>query len=122
VFRVAAVNEVGVGPFTARSGAVVPATVPGLPAELVATRKKAAVTLTWRAPASNGGAAVSDYRVEWSSDGGSTWKALARPRSPAPSATIGKLSEAQGYRFRVAAVNAVGRGAFTEVTSDVPVK
>ena len=41
----------------------VPATVPGSPAGLIATAGNAQVTLSWAAPASDGGSPVSGYNV-----------------------------------------------------------
>jgi len=122
VFRVAAVNEVGVGPFTPRTAIVVPATTPGAPTGLAVTRSGTKATLTWTAPASSGGVAIVDYPVEWSADGGATWKRLVRKPSGLPTATVAGLSATQAYRFRVATRNAAGlQGAFVEVASDVAV-
>ncbi|MFM7248631.1 MAG: ELWxxDGT repeat protein [Planctomycetaceae bacterium] len=122
VFRVAAVNEVGVGPFTPKTAIVVPATTPGAPTGLAVTRSGTKATLTWTAPASSGGVAIVDYPVEWSADGGATWKRLVRKPSALPTATVAGLSATQAYRFRVATRNAAGlQGAFVEVASDVAV-
>jgi titin len=117
VFRVAAVNGVGTGAFSANSVAVTPATVAGAPLGLTATRGNGTVALAWRSPASNGGASVTDYVIEWSSDEGKTWKVFADAVSAVTSATVTGLSNSVSYRFRVAAKNVVGTGAFATVTS-----
>lgn len=122
VFRVAAVNEVGTGPFSPRTAIVVPATTPGTPTGLSVTRSGTKASLAWTAPASSGGVAIVDYPVEWSADGGATWRRLVRKPSALPTATVAGLSAAQAYRFRVATRNAAGlQGAFVEVASDVAI-
>ena len=60
-FRVTAVNRLGEGPASAEVEAV-PATVPGAPVRLTATPGDRQVTLTWTAPASDGGCA--DQRLQ----------------------------------------------------------
>ena len=116
VFRISAANSVGFGTPSPKSAAVTPATLPGEPTGLVATRAAGKVTLAWKAPASTGGTAFVDYTIEWSTDGGSSWKAATRKRSPATNAILAGMSISLAYRFRVAAVNAVGRGAFVEAS------
>jgi hypothetical protein len=63
-----------------------------------------------KAPASDGGAAITDYLVQISGDGGSTWATVADGVSPATSATVTGLTNSARYMFRVAAVNAAGTG------------
>ena len=47
--------------------------VPGPPASLNATAGDAQVTLTWTAPTSDGGSAVTGYEYRVSDDGGTSW-------------------------------------------------
>ncbi len=65
-FRVAAINAVGTGNQSGNSNAVTPvapATVPGAPTIGTATAGNAQATVTWTAPASNGGATITGYEV-----------------------------------------------------------
>ena len=65
-FRVAAINAIGTGNQSADSNAVTPvapATVPGAPTIGTATAGNAQATVTWSAPASNGGSAITGYVV-----------------------------------------------------------
>lgn len=117
VFRVAAVNDVGIGAFSSASPAVTPATVPDAPTGLAATRGQGTVSLVWKAPASNGGASITDYVVEWSSDSGKTWSVFRDGVSTALRTTVTGLSNGTSYRFRVAAKNVIGTGVFATVTS-----
>lgn len=115
VFRVAGVNDAGTGRFTAKSSEIVPATVPGAVRMLTAKRRAGSADLRWTAPGSNGGLAVTDYRIEWSEDAGTTWKSFARAASVASSARLVAASIGPATRFRVAAVNGVGVGGFASV-------
>jgi predicted phage tail protein len=119
VFRVASVNGVGTGPYTNQTAAVVPATVAGVPTGLTATRGDRQVSLTWKAPTSNGGSAITDYVVQSSTDGGKNWKAVAHATSVSTALTVTGLVNGTSYVFRVATVNDVGTGAFTAATTAV---
>ena len=71
-FTVKATNAVGSGPASAPSAPAIPATVPGAPTGVTATSNaNAQSVVSWTAPASNGGAAISGYTVT-SSPGGFT--------------------------------------------------
>jgi len=96
-----------------------PPVAPDAPTSLSGTAGNGQVSLSWTAPASNGGAAITDYAVQLSSDGGSTWSTFADGTSTATSATVTGLTNGTAYVFRVAAVNAAGTGAYTAASSSV---
>jgi len=96
-----------------------PPVAPDAPTSLSATAGNGQVSLSWTAPASNGGAAITDYTVQFSSNGGSTWSTFADGTSTATSATVTGLANGTAYVFRVAAVNAAGTGAYTAASSSV---
>ncbi|SVD88293.1 uncharacterized protein METZ01_LOCUS441147, partial [marine metagenome] len=87
------------------------ATVPGAPTALAGSLPGGAgeIALTWTAPSSNGGLAISDYVVEYSTDE-TTWTTFADGLSLALSATVTGLANSTAYTFRVSAVNAAGTG------------
>jgi chitinase len=64
--------------------------------------------VTWAAPASTGGSAITDYLVKYSSNGGSTWTNFVHPVSTVPSLTITGLTNGTAYVIKVIAMNAVG--------------
>jgi titin len=109
-FRVAAVNAAGTGAFSIASSAVAPRRLSGAPTSLVGTPGDQRVTLSWNPPASDGGAAITDYVVRISGDGGKNWTTVADGVSPATSITVTGLTNGARYVFRVAAVNAAGTG------------
>jgi len=61
-FTVVAINAAGPGPPSGEASAT-PATVPGAPVGLTATRGNAQVTLSWAAPASTGSSPVTGYDI-----------------------------------------------------------
>ncbi|MFM2078754.1 MAG: hypothetical protein RJA49_2644, partial [Actinomycetota bacterium] len=50
---------------------------PAAPTGLAGTAGDASVGLSWTAPADNGGTAITDYVVQFSSNGGTTWSTFA---------------------------------------------
>lgn len=119
VFRVAAVNAVGTGSYTSASDAVTPVTTPGAPTGVTGTAGDEEVLLTWSVPASDGGSAITDYAVQYSSDSGSTWTTFSDGTSTDTSATVTGLTNDTAYTFRVAAVNAVGTGSYSTASAAV---
>ena len=124
-YRVSAINSVGTGSESGVASATTDATVPDAPTNLVATATEPTrIDLTWVAPAYDGGAAVSSYRIEVSEDGGAAWRVLI--------ASTGVTSTAYGDTglrpgttrfYRVSALNLAGVGAASNVataTTDDP--
>jgi len=117
-FRVAAVNGVGVGAYTAASSAITPG-IPAAPTGLAATGGNAQVSLTWTAPGNNGGSAITDYSVQFSSNSGSTWNTFSRTASTTASQVVTSLANGTAYVFRVAGINTNGTGTYTAASSSV---
>lgn len=93
---------------------------PSAPGSLTVTEAGGSATLAWHAPSETGDAAVTDYLVEASSDGGATWVPVTDAVSATPSATITGLPADTVHAFRVAAVTFAGRGAFSSAASTPP--
>ena len=117
-FRVGAVNSSGSSPASDEVRATIG--VPTAPSGLVATAGGAEVTLRWNAPTQNGGSAVTDYVVEFSSDGASSWNTFDDGVSTALTATVTGLTNGTTYSFRVSAANSVGVGAASGSATAVP--
>ncbi|WP_433789950.1 fibronectin type III domain-containing protein [Actinoplanes sp. CA-252034] len=106
--EVTATNAAGTGPAQTRVAAT-PWTVPGAPRSVTAKSSDRKVTAGWKAPESNGGAAITGYRAEVSGKSG----VVARCTAPAASraCTIKKLKKGSNLTLRVLAVNAAGVSA-----------
>jgi hypothetical protein len=100
---------------------VIPAAAPPTPTSLASpSQGSGSAYLTWAAPANDGGSAITDYVVQYSSNSGSTWTTVSRSASTALSATINGLTNGTSYQFRVAGVNGVGTGSYSSTTTATP--
>ena len=117
-FRVAAVNRVTSGAWSATAAAT-PATTPGRTRALRGRRGNQRVSLSWTRPTTTGGAAVEHYYVEGSTDG-VQWNQFADLGGAARSAVISGLTNGVRYRFRVSAANRAGNGAWSYSVSATP--
>ena len=113
---VRAVNAAGNGPASSPVAGV-PRTTPGAPTGIVVTPGNGQLTVTWVAPASNGGSAITGYQV--STNGGSRWSSVL-PSSPTSFTATG-LVNGRSYSIRVRAVNAAGTGSSSSSVSGRPV-
>src|ERR1035438_4282885 len=88
-------------------------TPPGAPTLVEASAGNASVALTWTAPSSNGGRAITGYVITFS----------RRSRinvGNVTSDTVSALTNGTSYTFSVAAVNAAGTGTSTSSNSVTP--
>ena len=113
-YRVAAINDNGTGLFSGQACATTE-TVPGAPRSLRAAAKgENAVTLNWRAPSSDGGSAVTGYRIEHSTDDGENWGTLVSDTATTTREyEHASLSAGSRHCYRVAAINTHGEGTFS---------
>src|SRR5262245_7081874 len=98
----------GTGPPSRASNPVIPATVPDAPTIGIATAGVAEATVSWTAPAFDGGSPISGYVVTPFVDG--VAQTPATFDSTATTQTVTGLANDTSYRFRVQAINAVGTG------------
>jgi hypothetical protein len=83
------------------------------------TAGNAQVSLSWTAPSSNGGASITDYTIQYSSNSGSTWTTFSHTASTATTATVTGLTNGTAYVFHVAAVNSAGTSSYSTNSSSV---
>lgn len=107
--------------------------VPGPPTGLVLDSThpnngigNAELSISWQAPSNDGRSIISDYSLEFSINEGLTWTAIPnniytidkpQPTGAIRLATIGGLSPLMNYQFRVAAINGIGKGEFSEASA-----
>jgi len=126
-FRVYAVNAVATAASTGSAwrtaaSSVTPAatTVPGAPTSPVASQQSpqssTGLTLSWTAPASNGGSAITQYAIQYSTEPDMVTSPVMTG-STATTYNINSLLNGATYYFRVAAVNAIGTGAYSSTVS-----
>jgi hypothetical protein len=77
------------------------------------------VTLRWLLPASNGGSSITDYVIQRSPNGTSSWVPVIDGVNTATSYTGTGLRNGTRYYFRVLARNAAGAGASSNVANAV---
>ena len=124
IYRVSAITDAGPGAASTPSAAVsTSAVAPGMPTGLTASAATDmnTITLMWAAPASNGGAAITSWKIEVS-EGATvgTWADLdltvtdpdpnAVPPTTTYSAVHSGLNAGATYHYRVSATNSVGTG------------
>jgi len=106
-------NDSNIAAFVSQNTIGILATVPGAPTSVVATSGNASLAVTWVAPASTGGSAITEYVVKYSSTGGlaGSWtRFFPSPRLPitATLCTVTGLINSTSYVVKVIAKNAVG--------------
>ena len=80
----------------------------------------ATVTISWTAPAGNGGSAITDYQIEYKPAGGS-WTSFSDGVSTATTGTVTGLQSCVAHYFRVSAYNGYQYSAASSTASATPV-
>ena len=119
-FTATATNAIGTGAASSASGAVTPSAGATAPAQVtgltLGTATSTTQPLSWTAP-NNGGSAITDYIIQRSPAGENTWVTFADGTSTTASATVTGLTASTSYDYRVAAVNAIGTGTYSTIST-----
>jgi len=108
-------NSVVAEAVAAVTPAPVPASPPSAPSITSIDPGYQSLTVSFTAPASNGGSVITGY--EYSVDGGATWKSAGTTASPF---TIKKLTGGVEYQVQLRAVNSVGPGPASSASPGTP--
>ena len=120
-YRASAINSVGTSLASSTVSATTDsaaATFPDPPTGLTATANgQTRIDLSWTAPQSDGGAAITGYRIEVSADG-STWSDLAADTgSTSTSYNHTGLTAGTARHYRASAINSVGTSLASSTVS-----
>ena len=110
-----ATNAIGTSTASAPSGSVAPATIPDAPTIGTAVAGDAQATVSFTAPSSDGGSAITSYTAT-SSPGGITG---TLSQAGSGSITVTGLTNGTAYTFTVTATNAIGTSAASDASSSV---
>ena len=116
-YKVSAVNALGESFLSGEQSATptTGATAPGAPTLGLATPGNSSVALVWTPPASNGGSAITAYKIyRGTSSGG---EALLTTLGNVTSFTDTGLANGTTYFYKVTAVNAMGEGSMSNELS-----
>ena len=122
-FTVAATNVIGTGQPSGSSNSVTPAvppapTVPGAPTIGTATAGNGSASVTFTAPASNGGSSVTGYTLTAIDSTNSVHGGQSNSGSTSP-ITVTGLTNGDTYIFTVAATNVIGTGTPSAASNSV---
>jgi subtilisin family serine protease len=119
--RVRALNQYGTGPDAEQAVTPIPVVPPSEPRSPRVTVGYNRAVMSWSTPSVTGGAAISGYVVQYSTDNGETWTSSANLLATARSLTMTGLQGGLVHQFRVRAMNSSGTGAASVLLAATPV-
>ncbi|TLX82842.1 MAG: fibronectin type III domain-containing protein, partial [Thaumarchaeota archaeon] len=99
-------------------------TAPSSPTSLAAiTVSSSQINLSWTTPSNSGGSSITGYKIERSTNGGTTWSTLVSNAATLVANTASTtysdagLVASTAYTYRVSAINSVGTSSPSNTTS-----
>jgi hypothetical protein len=117
-FTATATNIAGTSDASVASANAIPRTNPGAPTGFTATFGNASVSLSWAAPADNGGFAISSYKVTTVGNATKTCSVNA----PTTTCVITGLTNGTSYSFTVTATNGASLASSASATASATPK
>ncbi len=108
-YRVSAINGIGTSS-SSNTASVTTFGPPAAPTGLSASPASSSqINLSWTAPLNNGGSSIMGYKIERSTDGGSTWSTI-KPNTGTTGTVYFDtgLTAGKTYTYRVSAINGIG--------------
>lgn len=115
-YKVSAVNSVGEGSLSSEVSVALPATPPSAPTNFSGTGGDSQAVLNWSAPVSDGGSAITNYKVYRSTTSGGTLTLIATVGDVLTYTNTG-LTNGTTYYYKISAVNTAGEGVLTSEVS-----
>ena len=120
-YRVSAINSAGTGPASSADSAnteAAAANKPGAPTGLTATADgQTEIDLSWTEPSDDGGASITGYKIEVSTNGSSWSDLVADTGSTGTSYSHTGLTASSTRHYRVSAINSAGTGPASNVAN-----
>jgi len=120
-YRVYAINSVGtsspsnIASATTNTQLLPPQPPTGLTATAISSSQ---INLSWTAPNNNGGSSITGYKIEQSTDSGSTWNVIvSNTGSTGTTYSNTGLSPSTTYTYRVSTINSVGTSSPSSISS-----
>ena len=91
--------------------------VPNPPTGVAGNPGDRLVNLYWTAPVNTGNSAITGYQVQYSVSPYTSWTTASGCNGIGTTCTISSLTNGTGYKFQVAAINAIGTGSYSAASA-----
>ena len=122
IFRVAATNSIGTSDFSSAPLVATPEGIePDAPTDVTALAQVSGASVSWTAPTYDGGADLTDYKVQAYVKNGEAWDPVTPIQnvgSPVTTYSFAGLTNGEEYRFAVMAVNREGDSPESALSAD----
>ncbi len=123
-YKISAISSIGTSAASTEASAIPTtastATAPGAPTGLAASATSATqINLSWNAP-SNGGSAITGYKIEYKTGSGSYSVLVANTASASTTYSHTGLTTGATYTYKISAINSIGTGNVSSEVSATP--
>ena len=119
MFRVAAINNVGVGKYSNSSYFITPCETSASPTSVTGVAVSGGISLSWTPPVNNEGCPILHYNIQYSINNGITWIQSPNTFQTYQNVLVSGLLNNTSYKFRVSATNGVGTSEYSASSSSI---